>query len=86
MADCKPEVHCISVNTESLFAVVTVRKLISVAIVRTLTTDDSAVMFVYDYDTCQESKLLYRLMFSLVKLLVSECSLCRAMSAVSPLI
>jgi hypothetical protein len=58
LVDCEPEVHCISVmevhcisvNAESLFAVVTVTKLISVAIVRTLTTDDSAVMFVYDYD------------------------------------
>jgi hypothetical protein len=59
MADCIPEVHCISVmevhcisvNAESLLAVVTFRKLISIAIVQTLTIDDSAVMFVCDYDT-----------------------------------
>jgi hypothetical protein len=47
-----------TVNAETLFAVVTVRKLISVAIVRTLTTDDSALMFADDYDMCQQNKLL----------------------------
>jgi hypothetical protein len=47
-----------TVCTDALSAVVTVRKLISVAIVRTLTTDDSALMFVDDYDMCQQSKFL----------------------------
>jgi hypothetical protein len=44
-----------TVNAETLFTVVTVRKLISVAIVRKLTTDDSALMFVDDYDMCKQS-------------------------------
>jgi hypothetical protein len=91
MMGTKPQVHCISVMevlcisvyAESLSAVVTVRKLISVAIVRILTTDDSALMFDYDYDMCKQSTLLYRLRIPLIKLLVSNFSFCRAMSAVS---
>jgi hypothetical protein len=80
------EVHGISVNAESLFAVVIVTKLISVAVVRTLTTDDSALIFVYDSDMRQQSKILYRFRIALIKLLVSKFSSCRAMSIVSLLI
>jgi hypothetical protein len=43
---------------ETLFAVITVRKLRSVEIVWTLMTDDSALMFVDEHDMCQQSKLL----------------------------
>jgi hypothetical protein len=80
MADFLPEIHiiffievqCLSVNAKTLSSVVTFTKLKYVAIVRTLTTDGSALMFVYDCYMCQQSKLVHRFILPSISTIMSS--------------